>query len=54
MYGQFIFSIARTIPEKNFGIFITTIFITIPPNYHLNKQQYPLTTIRKASKTATI
>ena len=43
---------AFAIPLKHFGIFKTTTFIFTPP-HHLNKQQYPIITIRIASSTAT-
>jgi len=45
----------RVIPDKNFGIFITTIFIILPPdNYHLKRHKYAIKTIRSDSTIATM
>lgn len=49
----YILNIAFTIPLRHLGIFITTIFMMIPP-YHLNKHRYPRKTSIAVSSIITI
>lgn len=51
---SYILNIVLTIPLRHFGTFSTTIFITITPFYHLNRQKYPKASKKIISRTATI